>query len=404
MLPEKSAMNIPNMRDITLADFGSLHINPESSTPYSDATKCKKATAHVKRPMNAFMVWSQIERRRIAEVQPDMHNAEISKRLGKHWKLLDDEARQPYIEEAERLRLLHLQEYPDYKYRPRKKAKGAAAAATSPTSTATSGAVSKSTDIKKDNKKSSQKAKTSLNSIKNGGGVMKVTNTNNNNIDNLQQRLKLKLTIDRKFRESMKESSVTPLTSSLLGGQLTPPAKVPSSPSMVLPASPESASFYTDSEAAAASHQQALTFDPVSQEIKHESQPQHYQHQAIQQVMDNNNLYTFTIAPKVEAISPSYSTTSSTDSGLGDLDSITAKDLLPLAENYQQVSIQDLDTDFNLEYASLLLPTPPEATLTGCSPVSMDTTSEYSTPEVAELIMGTAENWLDGGIGCVLAS
>lgn len=71
--------------------------------------------------MNAFMVWSQIERRKICEVQPDMHNAEISKRLGRRWKNLTDDERQPFIDEAEKLRLLHMQEYPDYKYRPRKK-------------------------------------------------------------------------------------------------------------------------------------------------------------------------------------------------------------------------------------------------------------------------------------------
>ena len=73
--------------------------------------------------MNAFMVWSQLERRKIIEVTPDKHNAEISKELGRRWKLLPEEARQPYIEEAERLRILHQKEYPDYKYKPRKKAK-----------------------------------------------------------------------------------------------------------------------------------------------------------------------------------------------------------------------------------------------------------------------------------------
>ena len=57
--------------------------------------------------MNAFMVWSQLERRKIVEHNPDKHNAEISKELGRRWKLLDEEARQPYIDEAERLRLLH---------------------------------------------------------------------------------------------------------------------------------------------------------------------------------------------------------------------------------------------------------------------------------------------------------
>ena len=57
--------------------------------------------------MNAFMVWSQLERRKIVEQNPDKHNAEISKELGRRWKSLDEEARQPYIDEAERLRLLH---------------------------------------------------------------------------------------------------------------------------------------------------------------------------------------------------------------------------------------------------------------------------------------------------------
>ena len=81
----------------------------------------KHPANHIKRPMNAFMVWSQIERRRIIEQQPDIHNAEISKNLGKQWKELCDEEKEPFIQEAERLRILHLQEYPDYKYRPRKK-------------------------------------------------------------------------------------------------------------------------------------------------------------------------------------------------------------------------------------------------------------------------------------------
>ena len=73
--------------------------------------------------MNAFMVWSQLERRKIVAVNPDKHNAEISKELGRRWKLLSEIDRQPYIEEAERLRVLHQKEYPDYKYKPRKKIK-----------------------------------------------------------------------------------------------------------------------------------------------------------------------------------------------------------------------------------------------------------------------------------------
>ena len=54
---------------------------------------------HVKRPMNAFMRWSQLERRKIIEMNPDAHNAEISKNLGKKWRTLADEEKQPFIDE-----------------------------------------------------------------------------------------------------------------------------------------------------------------------------------------------------------------------------------------------------------------------------------------------------------------
>ncbi|KAE9551149.1 hypothetical protein FO519_005636 [Halicephalobus sp. NKZ332] len=105
------------------SDFGSLKVTKASRTPYSDATNSKKSTGHIKRPMNAFMVWSQLERRKICEHQPDMHNAEISKQLGTRWRQLTEDQKAPYVAEAERLRQMHMQEYPDYKYKPRKKPK-----------------------------------------------------------------------------------------------------------------------------------------------------------------------------------------------------------------------------------------------------------------------------------------
>ena len=100
----------------------SFLVNPASSTPYTDATQFKRnGVHHVKRPMNAFMVWSQIERHKIIEDTPNCNHAEISKLLGKRWRGLSQSERNPFIEEAERLRQLHMAEFPDYKYRPRKR-------------------------------------------------------------------------------------------------------------------------------------------------------------------------------------------------------------------------------------------------------------------------------------------
>jgi len=101
-----------------------MQVDPCSKTPYSDVTQTRKHKKnHVKRPMNAFMRWSQLERRKIIEQNPDAHNAEISKNLGKKWRALDETEKQEFINEAERLRQLHLKEYPDYKYKPKKKTK-----------------------------------------------------------------------------------------------------------------------------------------------------------------------------------------------------------------------------------------------------------------------------------------
>ena len=57
------------------------------------------------------------------EDTPSVHNALISRNLGKLWREQPEEVKKPFHIEAKRLRLQHMRDFPDYKYKPKKKVK-----------------------------------------------------------------------------------------------------------------------------------------------------------------------------------------------------------------------------------------------------------------------------------------
>jgi hypothetical protein len=177
---------------------------------------------HVKRPMNAFILWSQIERRKILKRQDSgltatIHNAEISKLLGRRWKEeLTDDDRAPFVREAERLRVLHMKEHPDYKYRPKAKkpAKGAVSSGESSAASSPPPSGSKAPKRKAGEPADFDALRRSVvqlrtTKFKIGAFSAKAIDPN---------RFNVRLVIDSKFKASLKAHSVNKFNPVLAGG------------------------------------------------------------------------------------------------------------------------------------------------------------------------------------------
>ena len=116
-LEEELAKNADEKPTISSSNSNSGSATATTASKGGKGAKAKR----IKRPMNAFMVWSSVERKRLAEREPRLHNTELSKRLGQMWKMMPEMEKAQYRKEADRLKAKLMEDHPDYKYRPRRR-------------------------------------------------------------------------------------------------------------------------------------------------------------------------------------------------------------------------------------------------------------------------------------------
>ncbi|XP_016307053.1 transcription factor Sox-19a-like isoform X1 [Sinocyclocheilus anshuiensis] len=95
-----------------------LNFTQPPSGAESEVASSQNKKVSIKRPMNAFILWSKIHRPALSKANPYASNCDISVQLGLEWHKLSEEQKKPYYEEARRIMAQHMEKYPDWVYQP----------------------------------------------------------------------------------------------------------------------------------------------------------------------------------------------------------------------------------------------------------------------------------------------
>lgn len=94
-------------------DFVSEEINNNGN---ADIKEGKKGKSHIRRPMNAFMIFSKRHRAIVHQKHPNSDNRTVSKILGEWWYSLGAKEKQEYHELAFQVKEAHFKLHPDWKW------------------------------------------------------------------------------------------------------------------------------------------------------------------------------------------------------------------------------------------------------------------------------------------------
>nr|CAD2197211.1 unnamed protein product [Meloidogyne enterolobii] len=75
-----------------------IELHPQNDALGGGTSKNK----FIKRPLNAYMIWTRQERKRILADDPKMKMNEVSKAMGERWKKMTDKEKKPFFEEAKK--------------------------------------------------------------------------------------------------------------------------------------------------------------------------------------------------------------------------------------------------------------------------------------------------------------
>ncbi|KAL8588763.1 hypothetical protein ACOMHN_042105 [Nucella lapillus] len=76
----------------------------------------KKDKDHIRRPMNAFMIFSKRHRAMVHQRNPNQDNRTVSKILGEWWYALEPKQKQLYYDLASKVKEAHFKAHPDWKW------------------------------------------------------------------------------------------------------------------------------------------------------------------------------------------------------------------------------------------------------------------------------------------------